>query len=89
MPEKNVQIIRRLVATYNESGFGAQATLAFFAESAVFEEPPEQPGLLLITVNYRVRSTNTRYNFVYPFYKNEGTEIRNPSGESSLTSFIR
>ncbi|GAB4012164.1 GPW/gp25 family protein [Spirosoma sp. KCTC 42546] len=43
------------------------------------EESPEQQGLLLITVNYVVRSTNTRYNFVYPFYTNEGTEIRNPT----------
>ena len=53
------------------------------------EEPPEQPGLLLITVNYRVRSTNTRYNFVYPFYKNEGTEISNSADPSSLPSFSR
>lgn len=32
-------------------------------------------GIVLIEVVYRVRSTNTRYNFVYPFYKAEGTDI--------------
>lgn len=35
----------------------------------------ELEGIVLIEVIYRVRSTNTRYNFVYPFYKNEGTDI--------------
>lgn len=39
------------------------------------EEPDLNPGLLLIDVHYQVRSTNTRHNFVYPFYKNEGTEV--------------
>ena len=28
-------------------------------------------GLLLINIAYTVRSTNTRYNMVYPFYLNE------------------
>jgi uncharacterized protein len=27
-----------------------------------------QPNLLLIQLNYRVRSTNNRFNLVYPFY---------------------
>jgi len=26
---------------------------------------------VLIEIVYRVRSTNSRYNFVFPFYKNE------------------
>lgn len=32
-------------------------------------------GLLLIRVQYRVRSTNTRYNLVYPFFLREATDI--------------
>lgn len=32
-------------------------------------------GELLIVVDYRIRSTNSRKNLVYPFYKNEGSEI--------------
>ncbi len=33
-------------------------------------------GVLLIEIEYRIRATNSRYNFVYPFYNNEATEIQ-------------
>lgn len=32
-------------------------------------------GELLIELDYRIRSTNTRRNLVYPFYRGEGTDI--------------
>lgn len=32
-------------------------------------------GLVLIEIEYTVRETNSRFNFVYPFYLNEGTNI--------------
>lgn len=32
-------------------------------------------GQLLISVGYTVRSTNNRYNMVYPFYISEGSKI--------------
>jgi phage baseplate assembly protein W len=35
----------------------------------------ELQGELLIEIEYLVRATNSRFNFVFPFYKNEGTEI--------------
>jgi len=35
------------------------------------DESVEQPGLLLISLAYTVRSTNSRFNMVYPFYINE------------------
>lgn len=35
----------------------------------------ELEGELLIEIDYVVRSTNSRFNFVFPFYKNEGTEL--------------
>ena len=35
----------------------------------------ENEGILLIEIDFRVRTTNTRHNYVYPFYKTEGTEI--------------
>ncbi|MEL7004245.1 MAG: GPW/gp25 family protein, partial [Bacteroidota bacterium] len=31
-------------------------------------------GIILIDVEYRVRSTNSRQNLVYPFYKDEGRD---------------
>jgi uncharacterized protein len=32
-------------------------------------------GILEININYTIISTNTRYNYVYPFYLNEATNI--------------
>lgn len=40
------------------------------------EEPSESPGVLLIEVQFRVRATNSRRNYVFPFYQNEGTDLR-------------
>jgi phage baseplate assembly protein W len=34
----------------------------------------EDPGKVMIQVNYRVRSTNNLFNLVYPFYITEGTK---------------
>lgn len=33
-------------------------------------------GIIQIQIDYRVRSTNSRMNYVFPFYRNEGTEIK-------------
>lgn len=35
----------------------------------------EQEGLLLIGITYRVRTTNSRFNLVYPFYINEAQTV--------------
>lgn len=43
-------------------------------ENITLESKPEE-GLIEITLEYIVRSTNSRYNFVYPFYITEGTNI--------------
>jgi phage baseplate assembly protein W len=32
-------------------------------------------GVVLIEVTYQVRSTNSRFNFVFPYYRLEGTDI--------------
>ncbi len=34
-------------------------------------ESEAEQGLLLISIEYTVRSTNSRFNMVYPFYLNE------------------
>jgi len=36
-------------------------------------ESNDLEGLVLIKVDYTIRSNNSRFNFVYPFYKNEKT----------------
>ena len=35
----------------------------------------ELEGVLLISIDYTVRSTNSRKNMVYPFYIDEGSEL--------------
>jgi len=44
-------------------------------EKISLDESRELEGFVLISIIYRVRKTNSRFNYVYPFYKNEGTEI--------------
>ena len=36
-------------------------------------ESESQDGILLISIDYTVRATNSRYNMVYPFYLNEAS----------------
>ncbi len=38
-------------------------------------EPYENEGRIDITVEYEIKSTNSRFNFVFPFYKEEGTNL--------------
>src|SRR5690606_5209780 len=32
-------------------------------------------GMITFHIEYKIRTTNSRYNFVFPYYINEGTEI--------------
>ncbi len=43
------------------------------AESIDLQQDNAQ-GILFIEVNYKVRVTNSRFNFVYPFYINEASK---------------
>ena len=36
-------------------------------------ESEREPGLLLVSIDYTIRATNSRYNMVYPFYLNEAS----------------
>jgi phage baseplate assembly protein W len=43
---------------------------------ALDDDPAEMlEGRVLIGVTYRVRETNSRFNFVFPYYLEEGTDI--------------
>jgi len=37
--------------------------------------PRQQTGVLEIEIGYRIITTNTRYNYVFPFYMGEATNI--------------
>jgi len=40
------------------------------------DETNELDGKVIISVEYTIRSTNSRFNFVFPYYKTEGTEVK-------------
>jgi hypothetical protein len=46
-------------------------------ERVEVQNDPEETleGRVLIGVTYRVRETNSRFNFVFPYYVEEGTDI--------------
>jgi len=39
------------------------------------EDSGEFEGRIIITVHFTIRATNSRSNIVFPYYKNEGTNI--------------
>ncbi|WP_339875681.1 GPW/gp25 family protein [uncultured Algoriphagus sp.] len=45
-------------------------------EKIELNDTGELEGRILITITYKVRTTNSRFNFVFPFYKTEGTELK-------------
>lgn len=56
-------------------------------EKVSIEKSNENEGILLVSIDYTVKSTNSRFNMVYPFYIQEGTDIDlaitvNPLGEN-------
>lgn len=40
-------------------------------------EATEEEGMVLVTVDYTIRSTNSRNNLVFPFYLDEGNLVLN------------
>lgn len=39
------------------------------------DDSRDAEGVILVIIEYVIRSTNSRYNYVYPFYKTEGTQV--------------
>ena len=46
------------------------------AKSIVLNTQNELEGEVLIEIEYEVRATNSRFNFVFPYYKKEGSELK-------------
>ncbi len=44
-------------------------------EKVTLDGSRELEGIVLIEIVYHVKTTNSRFNFVYPYYKHEGTDI--------------
>lgn len=46
-------------------------------ENVNIDASGQHEGFLLIVIDYQVHATNSRYNYVYPFYLNEGSSLSN------------
>ena len=44
-------------------------------QSIALNSDSELEGIVLVEIEYIVRATNSRFNFVYPYYTLEGTEL--------------
>ncbi len=47
-----------------------------FVDNIQFDSSQYSEGILSIHLMYRIRSTNSRFNFVFPYYINEGTFVK-------------
>ena len=45
-------------------------------EEVFFTSPKAEEGVVNIELQYSIRATNSRLNYVYPFYLKEGTYIK-------------
>lgn len=43
--------------------------------SVTINHTDEINGQLVIEIGYTIRGTNSRFNFVFPYFENEGTEV--------------
>jgi uncharacterized protein len=85
-PDYGCNLDDMVFEAFNES---LKTYLADMVETAIlYHEPRIEPlqvsidesfiyeGRLMIEIDYLIRATNSRFNKVFPFYLEEGTEIR-------------
>lgn len=46
------------------------------AKKIQLDDSRQLEGVILIEIEYIIRATNSRFNFVFPFYRNEATELQ-------------
>jgi len=86
LPDYGCNLDEMVFEAFNES---VKTYLADMVKSAIlYHEPRIEPlqvniddsfiaeGRLMIDIEFLVRATNSRFNKVYPFYLEEGTEIQ-------------
>ena len=69
MTVQNIALIQKIVfeaLTYHEPRI---------IVGEILSEADHEEGILRVTIPYTIRTTNSRYNYVYPFYIKEATNI--------------
>jgi phage baseplate assembly protein W len=67
--EVDQSLINRITAAVTDSILYHETRIRL--DGVKVEEAADEPGLLLIRISYTVKTTNSRFNMVYPFYLNE------------------
>ena len=67
----NASTLNQVETTIHEALLNYESRIEVLDVSVSDEEANN--GKLLIHVNYRIKSTNSEFNMVYPFYLKEGT----------------
>jgi hypothetical protein len=52
--------------------------------SLQIDSPDPNAGTLLISLDYEIRATNSRYNLVFPFYRTDSNEVRDSVAAPAL-----
>jgi ketosteroid isomerase-like protein len=76
MSQQNVDLVRRLIESFNEAGFSARTTVDFFDANAVFEEPPEQPAPRVARGRDAAIEIFRSFDETWEAHRSEAEEIR-------------
>lgn len=72
--EIDQQLVNRVTALINDAVLYHETRVVLNAVDVSRDR--DEPGLLLITLDYELRAVNSRFNLVYPFYLDEATGAR-------------
>jgi ketosteroid isomerase-like protein len=76
MSEENVEIIRRAIDAFNDSGFDAFGTSELIADEIEFHEPLEQPAPRVARGREEVREMTKEFDSAWAEHRSEAEEIR-------------
>ena len=76
MSQENVEIVRRAVELFNESGVTGPGLNLLFTEDAEFHEPPEQPAPRIARGREEVRMLMDEFDSAWEEHRSEPKEIR-------------
>ena len=76
MSQENVEILKRGLPVFNESGLVSEEGLSFFHDDAVFEEPPEQPTPGVARGKDAIAQMYRRFDETWEEHRSEPEEYR-------------
>jgi ketosteroid isomerase-like protein len=75
MSQENVDVVRRAVEEFNESGFAGVSRSELIADEIEFHEPPEQPAPRMARGREEVRQLGGDFDAMWEEHRSEPQEI--------------